>query len=128
MKLATISREKLNERTRWGRNARNRMHGSCMGCGKKKSGLQIHEIERRSHAPGRWAHRCNYLLLCATCHGWTFDCMPHSQQLTHKLYWDPEHFDLEKWLRIRDPDLVAPRRIEMAEIIMWIPELKERFG
>jgi len=43
--------------------------------------------------------------------------MPHARQLAHKLLWDAEAFDLEAWLRIRDPELRAPRRVTLAEVV-----------
>jgi len=122
-----VSRTDLTDRTAWGKEARKRMGYRCMGCGKRKSALQIHEIERRGHAPGRWAHRCNYLLLCPTCHGWMFDCMPHAEQLAFKLYWDTHHYDLDSWLRLRDPELLAPHRIEISEVEEYLSILRNEF-
>ena len=80
----------------------------CMWCGTADAsalwgpcgGLQIHEMERRSHASKRWWHRCNGLLLCGVCHGMDFAAMPHAAQLAVKLARDPEHFDLAEWLAI----------------------------
>lgn len=96
----------------------------CMVCGWPENGgewgqwkwLETHEMERRSRAPGRWAHPCNYLLVCNICHNGPLAAMPHKTQLAYKLGEDPKDFDLEAWLRIRDPDLRAPRRVTMEEI------------
>jgi len=79
-------------------------------------GLEIHEIERRSHAPKRWANRCNYLLVCFACHSDRIPFMLHAKQLNIKRRRDPEHFNLEEWLRIADPELRAPNRVTMEEI------------
>ena len=100
------------------------MPPKCMVCGWEESRspyrwLETHEIERRSHAQGRWAHRCNYLLLCNQCHREMIPLMLHAEQLAHKLKADPEHFDLDAWLRLRDPDLKAPKRVCMDDIEEW---------
>jgi hypothetical protein len=89
--------------------------GSRSGWGQFKW-LETHEIERRSQAAGRWARPCNYLLVCNLCHAGPLAAMPHARQLAHKLAGDAEDFDLEVWLRIRDPDLRAPERVTMDEI------------
>lgn len=95
----------------------------CMGCGRSPAWYEVHEMERRSQAPKTWAHPCNYLLLCRTCHAGPFATMEHAYQLAHKLYWDKEHFDLEAWLRLKDRELVAPRRVTMEEVeghYLWL--------
>jgi hypothetical protein len=78
--------------------------------------LAVHEIERRSQAPTRWAAGCNYLLLCEPCHAGPFATMPHARQLAVKLVADPKHFDLQAWLRLKDPGLKAPNRVTASEI------------
>ena len=100
------------------------MPPQCMICGWQESSapdiwLETHEIERRSHAPGRWAHRCNYLLLCNRCHHERIPLMGHAEQLAYKLRCDPEHFDLDAWLRLRDPELRAPQRVRMEDIEVY---------
>lgn len=98
----------------------------CMWCGAAGqasfgySPLHIHEMERRSHASGRWGVRCNYLKLCNDCHADVFDTMPHAKQLAVKLVKDPDHFDLEQWLRLRDPALLAPERVTMDDIVQHL--------
>lgn len=98
----------------------------CMWCGASGGSsfgfnrLQIHEIERKSHASGRWGVRCNYLLLCPKCHGEVFDTLPHAHQLAVKLMNDPAHFDLDEWLRLRDPALLAPERVTLEEIVQYL--------
>ena len=116
----------LSNRTDWGREARARMHGCCMGCGTKQS-VQIHEIERRSQSPTRWAHRSNYLLLCAACHAGAFDSMPHAEQLAYKRYWDAANYNLRDWLRLRDPELLAPDRVTTIEVGTYLTRLQEKF-
>ena len=78
--------------------------------------LETHEIERRSPAAGRWAHPCNYLLLGNFCHAETIPTMSHAEQLAVKWVNDPDNFDLDAWLRLRDPDLRAPTRVTMEDV------------
>ena len=104
------------------------MRRRCMGCKHKMARLQIHEIERRAHAPKTWAHMCNYLLLCPTCHGWPFDYMQHAKQLAHKLFWDSTHYDLDAWLRLRDTELLAPTRVLQSEVDHYLVDVKEKFA
>lgn len=87
-----------------------------MICRAMRVALEIHEIERRSHAPSRWAHRCNYLLSCGPCHSDRLATMPHATQLAYKLLADPEHYHLNTWLRLRDEALRAPNRVTQEEV------------
>lgn len=98
----------------------------CMYCGKGDGwpGLQIHEIERRSQAAGRWAHTANFLVLCEQCHADEFGAMPHARQLAVKLLKDAEHFDLSAWLKIKDPELRAPERVTLRDISQHL-EMKD---
>jgi hypothetical protein len=94
----------------------------CMVCGwLMNSGggfqwLETHEIERRSAAPTRWADPCNYLLVCNQCHSERITLMSHAEQLAVKWKKDKQNFNLEDWLRLRDPDLRAPHRVTLEEI------------
>lgn len=97
----------------------------CMCCANSKTQvLQIHEIERRSACPKRWAHTANYLLLCPSCHLGPFAIMAHAPQLAYKLVTDPEHFNLNDWLRLRDPELKAPDRVTLADIALYLRVLR----
>lgn len=119
----------MRARARWKERTAKRLRGRCMGCGLVSWWpLEVHEVERRSQAPTRWKHTCNYLLLCANCHGREFDSMPHAKQLAHKLYWDAGCFDLDAWLRLKDPTLKAPQRVTLAEVEAHLPYLRKRFG
>ena len=100
----------------------------CMGCGRRPAWYEVHEMERRSQAPKTWAHPCNYLLLCRACHAGPFATMEHAEQLAHKLYWDKEHFDLEAWLRLKDKELVAPRRVTLAEVLEYMWRLVDQWN
>ena len=97
---------------------------SCLGTGGYWP-LEVHEIERRSHAPKSWQHTCNYLLLCKTCHENQFATMPHAEQMAVKARRDRMHFNLDAWLRLRDPDLAAPDRVTIEEITS---AFAERYG
>jgi len=107
----TYYRSIRDDRDAW----RDEMPQVCMCCG-RKGHLEIHEIERKSQAPTRWAKRCNYLLLLNSCHAGPFASMEHARQLAFKLIRDPENFDLMGWLAIKDPGLRAPERVTMDEI------------
>jgi hypothetical protein len=105
----------------------------CMGCGRRQYPdaflpLECHEIERRSHAPERWPALCNLLMLCHQCHAGDFSTMSHAEQLAHKLFWDRDNFNLDNWLRLRDPKLRAPKRVTYAEVIEHLEQLRERFS
>lgn len=82
---------------------RHSMPQMCMHCDwdEKPKLLEVHEIERRSQAVNRWWHRCQGLLLCHACHSGIYDSMPHARQLAVKYLKDPEHYDLEAWLKIK---------------------------
>lgn len=97
----------------------------CMLCGKKADWLplSVHEIERRGHAPTRWGEVCNYLLICCRCHEGPFATMKHSVQLAIKLIRDPENYDLQAWLRIKDKELRAPNRVTQDEVDAVVNEI-----
>lgn len=79
--------------------------------------LQVHHIERRAHAiKSRYDIPENFFLTCLECHNSALDIMPHPLQLNYKMKFDLEHYDLEKWLRIRDPELRAPDRVTQEEV------------
>lgn len=78
--------------------------------------LEVHHMERRSHAPKQYDSVCNFFSSCTTCHTTKIDTMPHAKQLAYKQKHDPEHYDLEAWLRLRDPDLKAPNRVTQEEV------------
>lgn len=107
-----------DDRNSW----RDEMPQRCMQCGSANAwpGLQVHEIERRSHAPGRWWHRCNALLVCEKCHAGVFASCDVAYELAVKLVRDPLHFDLDTWLRIGDAELRAPERVTMADIARYL--------
>ena len=110
-----------DDREEW----RDSIDQACMWCGQDAplNGFEVHEIERRSHAAGNWGHRSNYLLTCHPCHMGPLDnavVAPHAKQLACKLLCDPEHFDLEDWLRIRDPALRAPDRVTLRDIVRYL--------
>jgi hypothetical protein len=97
----------------------------CMFCSASPQWpeLQVHEIERRSQAPRTWAQRCNYLLLCQPCHAGQFATMPHAKQLALKFVRDRSHYDLQEWLRIKDPIGRAPDRVTQEEVDRFVAEL-----
>jgi len=117
--------EELADRRLWAQDISTRMRQRCMGCEEFSHTLEVHEIERRSHAAERWAQRCNYLLICRRCHVGKFATMPHARQLAYKFLFDREHFDLRAWLAIRDRELRAPLRVFDDEVLYHVQELEE---
>jgi len=91
----------------------------CWVC-QSKNDIQIHHIERRSQAPKRYDVPENLFLVCGDCHTAKFHNRSHAWQLAVKLVWDSENFDLEKWLRIRDPELRSPDRVTLVDIAVWL--------
>jgi len=100
---------------------------TCWVCGNSGIGvmaLQIHEMERRSQATHyQWADLCNYFMTCATCHMDDLAAMPHAKQLAYKYIHDPDNFNLERWLRLKDPVLRAPHRVTEQEVMSHVDEL-----
>lgn len=111
----------INDRLKWKQEISERQPW-CMWCGEGRFHLEIHEIERRSHAKHPF-HRCNYLLLCQDCHANHFAAMKHDQQLAVKAIRDWPHYDLQAWLRLRDPELAAPERVTEREVLAWVLKL-----
>jgi hypothetical protein len=58
----------------------------------------------------------NLLKLCEKCHSGVFDTLDHVVQLAVKRDRDFSSYDLQAWLRIRDPELRAPNRITQEEV------------
>ena len=115
---------RLKERQEWA-DAAYRRQPLCMCCGKKFPwpGPQVHEMERKSQAVRRWAHACNYLLVCEPCHAGPLATMPHVEQLARKYLMDRERFDLETWLTLRVGQ--QPRAITMGDVMQAVGELGE---
>lgn len=114
-------------REKW-RNGRRQECWVCLSGGDPWRGLQIHEIERRSHAPQRWADYCNYFLTCPTCHEQHLSTMSHARQLAYKWIHDNPNFDLKRWLKLKDPDMEAPDRVTMGEILSHKDDICEQRG
>ena len=92
---------------------------SCMFCGSGEGPFDTHEIARKSCCPGRWGHRCNYILAGSAlspcnCHERVFATMPLASQLWIKLKRNPDDFSLEEWIKIRDR---GPEEVTMADIL-----------
>jgi hypothetical protein len=84
--------------------------------------LEVHEMERKSHARNRWwpEDACNGLVLCPHCHSEYFATMPHAKQLAVKLLEDPNHFNLQGWLEVGGrPDSY----VTMEDIVEEVKEL-----
>jgi hypothetical protein len=99
---------------------------TCWICGSRDYAgwpLETHEIERRSQAPTRCMNVCNYFRTCKKCHMDDLAAMPHARQLAYKYMHDHESYDLQEWLKLRDPDLRAPNRVTQDEVDEWIQKL-----
>lgn len=120
-KAKAYEREVAAEREQW----RLSQFPQCMYCDESPQWppLAVHEIERRAHAVKRWAEPCNFLLLCERCHAGEFATMPHAKQLAVKFLRDRENYDLDAWLRLRDPAMEAPRRVTQEEVVRWVKRL-----
>lgn len=68
--------------------------------------FEVHEILSRAQAPNAWGFRANYLKLCQLCHP-KVAAMPHAWQLALKKKRDAVHYDLDEWLRRRNPEAMA---------------------
>ena len=49
--------------------------------------------------------------------------MPHAKQLAYKFLHDDKYFHLKDWLRLRAPDLRAPNRVTIEEVLMEVKYL-----
>ncbi len=86
--------------------------------------LETHEMERKSHAPNHsWAAKENYFCACKRCHMDDLAAMPHAKQLAYKYIRDVENYDLEAWLRVKDPSLRAPNRVTEDEVMDAVKEI-----
>ena len=97
---------------------------ACMLCGSEGGHfpLAVHEIERRGHAPTRWANPANYILCCTSCHEGPLATMP----LAWKSLKDSDNYDLQAWLRIKDPGLRAPNRVTQEEVDSFLERLRPK--
>jgi hypothetical protein len=102
----------------------------CWVCGASHHAgfpLETHEMERKSQAPYHaWANLNNYFCACKKCHMDDLAAMPHARQLAYKIIYDTHNFEIEGWLKLKDPELKAPRRVELKEILTHFKELKEK--
>jgi len=86
--------------------------------------LETHEMERKSQAPHHaWATKENYFVACKKCHMDDLAAMPHANQLAYKYIHDILHYNLESWLRIKDPELRAPNRVTEDEVMEYVSKL-----
>lgn len=112
----------MGERKEWAAN-----QAKCWICGVSSYAgfpLETHEMERKSQAPHHaWANLNNYFCACKKCHMDDLAAMPHARQLAYKYIKDIENYDLESWLRLRDPDLKAPNRVMEDEVMDALKEI-----
>lgn len=121
-KSQTYYRSVNADRNEW----RDEMPQRCMACNKPFGWWrrpEIHEILSRAQAPNAWGFRANYLALCQPCHG-VIQNWPHAKQLALKERMDCFNYDLEEWLRRRNPnamEYVTEAEVESAyeDRILW---------
>lgn len=101
---------------------RNEQTQACMWCGGSGGflGLQIHEINRRSHSPNSWWDRSQAILLCGPCHNSVFATLDMTTQLALKMLRDNKHYSLERWL-----DMTGRQEITQEAVTMVMMELKK---
>lgn len=123
MTAAQYKRKVSADREAW----RDEMPPRCMNCLKPFGYFrwpEIHEILSKAQAHNNWGFRANYLLLCNQCHlgdGAVQD-WPHAKQLALKRRADPKHFDLQEWLRRRNPNAMEyVTEAEVAEALCQTP-------
>lgn len=87
----------------------------CWICGRDDCLIEVHHVERRSHAkhPDDW---CNFFLACHDCHQGPLESMSHAEQLALKRLHDPDSYDLKQWHLLRFPDGRAPDRVTPIEV------------
>lgn len=94
---------------------------TCMFCG--RYGVAVHEIFAGSYRLKAYKVRACWLALC-----WTCNCeeatdhalWPWERQLAVKLACDPEGFNMEEVDAV-----LAPRRIDWAEVLRWYARHKQ---
>lgn len=105
----------MDERREWAEK-----HPRCWICNATSHAgfpLETHEIEKRSQAPHhKWASLVNYFRVCKKCHMDDVEDMTHAEQLAYKRVYDPENYDRIEWMKLKDPELKAPKRVEAWEV------------
>lgn len=91
---------------------RDEMPDLCMYCRHREGAyatdggyrwFEVHEILSRAQAPNNWGFRANYLKLCQFCHP-KVAALPHAEQLAIKKLRDRKHYNLDVWLKRRNPN------------------------
>lgn len=97
--------------------------GCCEICGKTNGTLDIHEIGRGCSRALCLGERCALLLVCRKCHEEKLSHAseyPEARQLAVLAKSRPNEFSLSDYLTITSPR--APKRIEMHDVLEWLPE------
>jgi len=96
--------------------------GHCEICEKSRGTLDVHEIARGVHREACLSERCALLVVCRSCHEEKLSQAlewPETRQLAILADSRPRDFNLTRFLEITSPK--APRRIEIEEILAWLP-------
>lgn len=90
----------------------------CAICRTFTPRLDCHEMHSRARSPRQWAHPCNYLPVCRTCHSTVVVNMPLTSQLAHKLFADPDNFSLSDISRITGREIRLRDVVAAAKLLL----------
>ena len=96
--------------------------GCCEICENIFGTLDVHEIGRGVHREACLGERCALLVVCRRCHEENLsytDQWTEARQLAALAVSRPQDFDLARFLEITSPK--APKRIEMQDVLDWLP-------
>jgi len=122
MKAISDKRRKRNAEAKPIRDALRKDVGHCEICGRTRGVLDVHEICRGVHRQKALDKRFALLVVCRIpCHEALGSAAewPEARQLAMLAQSRPLEFSLASYLKLTNPN--APRRIEIAEVLAWMP-------
>lgn len=102
----------------------------CWACGYKSHtplSVSCHEILNGPDRMKTLGEPCSLLVLCWTCNSDKFtdkNAWPAARQLALLQEWNPDDYDLERFLHLRNPK--APLYIEQWEVDGFTPTVRKR--
>jgi len=122
MRPVSKKRQELMKKVKPIRDALREEVGCCEICGCSRGTLDVHEIARGHLRERCLGERCALLVVCRSCHSeklsqpaeWT-----EARQLAVLADSRPLDFNLVRFLDITSPN--APRRIEIEDVLDWLP-------
>ena len=121
MRAKSITRKKREAEAKPVRDAL-RALGHCEICGESRAHLDVHEICRGVNRQAALDKPFALLLVCRSCHSEKLSDAaewPEARQLAVLADSRPRDFALARYLEITSPN--APRRIEIDEVLNWLP-------